>query len=266
VRDSMRLPKKPPRATLLVAGLAVLAGLLTLLAGCGGKEASFHYPSESLVFPRLGPDTPALFVELVNDLRPGSQRSGEGGLITYRFPSDENWDQPVNQIYYQALVQDLTQTDLVEVVPLRSQADYTLEVDLNHMACKVSRSAAGFALTGIAGGALGWVVSRNPAGTALGAVIGVGAIPVPTKLRAVCEVTLRVYDGERELFFERTCLGEITKSRWETMTSRRDQQWVDEYLTVAVKRCNACLLGQLRQALAEAEGADGSGGTGEAGR
>jgi hypothetical protein len=233
VRDSMRLPKKPPRATLLVAGLAVLAGLLTLLAGCGGKEASFHYPSESLVFPRLGPDTPALFVELVNDLRPGSQRSGEGGLITYRFPSDENWDQPVNQIYYQALVQDLTQTDLVEVVPLRSQADYTLEVDLNHMACKVSRSAAGFALTGIAGGALGWVVSRNPAGTALGAVIGVGA---------------------------------TTKNRWEGITSREDQRWVDEYLTVAVKRCNACLLGQLRQALAEAEGADGSGGTGEAGR
>jgi len=51
----------------------------------------------------------------------------------------------------------------------------------------------------------------------------------------------------------RLCLGEITKNRWEGMTSRKDQQWVDEYLTVAVKRCNACLLGQLRQALVETE-------------
>jgi hypothetical protein len=230
----------------------VLLIALVLIGGCGGKSASFHYPSESLVYPPLGPETPALFVELVNDLRPGSQRGGEGGVVTYRFPSDENWDRPVNQIYYQALVQDLTETDLVQLVPLRSQADYSLEVDLNHMGCKVSRSAAGFLLTAVAGGAAGWALSGDAAGAALGAVVGVGAIPVPTKLRAVCEVTLRVYDAERRLFFERTCLGEITKSRWDGITSRKDQQWVDEYLTVAVKRCNACLLGQLRQARVEA--------------
>ncbi len=235
-----------------LAWLAVL-GLMALATGCGGgKSATFNYPSESMAFPPLGDDTPTLFVEFVNDLRPGSQRSGEGGLATYRFPSDENWDAPVNMIYYQALVQDLTQTNLVEIVPLRSQADYVLEVDLNHMGVKISRSAAGFGVTAIVGGAIGYAISRNAAGAAVGAVAGIGAIPVPAKLRAVCEVNLRVYDREGELFWERTCLGEITKSKWEGLTARNDQKWVDEYLTVAVKRCNACLLGQLRQALVEA--------------
>jgi hypothetical protein len=85
----------------------------------------------------------------------------------------------------------------------------------------------------------------------VGAVIGIGAIPVPTRMRAVCEVQLQVRDREGEPFFTETCLGEITKDTWEGMTSRKEQQWVDDYLTVAVKRANACLLGQLRQALAE---------------
>lgn len=241
-------------------GGLVAIGLAVLLAGCGGKSATFRYPGESIVFPPLGEEPPGLFVDLVNDLRPGTQRGGEGGLVTYRFPSDENWDAPVNEIYYRALVQDLTQTDLVDVVPLRSQADFVLEVDLNHLGCKISRSAAGFALTGIAGGAIGYAISRNAPGAAVGAVLGVGAIPVPTRMRAVCEVNLRVFDRDGELFWERTCLGEITKNRWEGLTSRKDQQWVDEYLTVAVKRCNACLLGQLRQALVEAGEADGTAG------
>jgi len=236
-----------------VLAILALAFVAATFGGCGGgKDIVLNYPGESLVFPPAGDRAPRLFVEYVNDLRPGSQRAGEGGLVTARFPADDAWAQPVGQVYYQALVQDLTQTSLVELVPLRSQADYTLEVDLQHMGCKVSRNAAGFALAGLAGGGLAYAVSGSPGAAAGGVVLGIGAIPVPTRLRAVCQVELRVYDQGRELFWQRECLGEITRQVWDGMTSRKDQEWVDEYLTVAVKRCNACLLGQLRQALVEA--------------
>jgi len=227
-------------------------GLLLALGGCGGGDVALNYPSESLVFPHAGGAAPRLFVEFVNDLRPESQRAGEGSLATLRFPADEQWTAPANQVYYQALVQDLTQTNLVEIVPLRSQADYTLEVNLMHMGCKLSRSPAGFAMAGLIGGGLGYLVGQSGASTAAGVVIGIGAIPVPTRLRSVCEVQLRIHDREQAVFFEQSCLGEVTKDIWEGLTSRKDQAWVDQYLTVAIKRCNACLLGQLRQALVEA--------------
>lgn len=244
------------RAILLLTGVAALAALLAL-AGCGGGQSvEFHYPGESMAFPRKGDDVPRLYVEFVNDLRPGSQRAGEGGLATYRFPSDEHWAAPVAQVYYEALVQDLTQTDLVEIVPLRSQADYTLEVDLNHMGCKITRNAAGYVLAGAVGGGLGYAAGRSGASAAAGVLLGIGAIPVPTRMKAVCEVKLRVYADGREVFFERQCLGEVTRDSWQGLTARKEQEWVDEYLTVAVKRCNACLLGQLRQALMQA-GEDG---------
>ena len=242
------------RVLATVASLAVLAGL----AGCGaGNDIVFNYPGETLIFPPVGDQPPRLYVEFVNDLRPGTQRGGEGGLATARFPADESWVEPVGQIYYQALVQDLGQTNLVEIVPLRSQADYTLEIDLQHMGCKISRHAGGFALAGLAGAGLGYAASNSGGGAAVGGVVGIGAIPVPARIRAVCQVRLRVYGQDRELFWERECLGEITKRVWESMTSRKDQQWVDQYLTTAVKRCNACLVGQLRQALVEAGEASG---------
>jgi hypothetical protein len=235
-----------------VRPLVALALLLLLLAGCGGGKVRFNYPGETLVYPRLGEETPRLFVEYVNDLRPDSQRGGQGRFTTIRFPADDQWQAPVNQIYYQALVQDLTQTDLVEVVPLRSQADYILEVDLEHLGCRVSRGPGGYLVSGLLGAGLGYLISPGAGALAVGAVVGVGAIPLPTQIRAVSQVKLRIYDRDQELFFERTCLGEITKRVWESTTARKDQAWVDAYLTVAVKRCNACLLGQLRQALVDA--------------
>jgi len=239
------------RCVRLLPLLAVLM-VVVLAAGCGGSKIRFNYPGESLVFPHLGDAPPRLYVEYINDLRPDSQRGGQGKIATLRLPADDAWDRPVNQIYFQALVQDLSQTHLVEVVPLRSQADYILEVDLEHMSCRVSRSPAAFLVTSLMGAGAGYALSQSSGAAIGGAVVGALAIPVPTRIRAVTQVKLRVYDQDQELFFERTCLGEVTRDVWEGLTSRKDQQWVDEYLTVAVKRCNACLLGQLRQALVEA--------------
>lgn len=239
----------PRRCLMLLVALLVIAQL-TACAGSG--KIRLNYPGETLVFPHLDDEAPRLYIDLVNDLRPESQRAGHGRFSTIRFPSDNAWEAPVNQIYFQALVQDLTQTNLVELVPMRSQADYILEIDLEHLACRLSRSGAAYFLTALGGGGLGWMLGQSPGAVAVGAVVGIGAIPVPTRIRAVSQVQLRVYDHQGDLFFEQTCLGQITRDVWEGLTSRKDQEWVDEYLTVAIKRCNACLLGQLRQALVEA--------------
>ncbi|MEZ4388373.1 MAG: hypothetical protein R3D98_12525 [Candidatus Krumholzibacteriia bacterium] len=236
----------------------VLAGasLALVLGGCSGKRVTFHYPGETLVFPNQGPP-PAIYVEYVNDLRGDRQRAGDDGATDARFPADEDWDRPVAQIYHDALMQDLTQTSALAVARSLSEADYVLTVDLLHLGCAAKRSSTGWLASALLGGVAGWALGHNAGGAAAGAVLGVGAVPVPTRLRAVCEVRLRVTDLDGAPVWEDSCLGEVTDGGWESMTSRRDQYWVDRYLTVAVKRCNACLVGQLRQTLMSRESAWG---------
>ena len=228
--------------------LAVLS-VVVLVAGCSRAPIVLHYPDERLVFPKLGDEPPTLFVEFVNDMRPDTDRLGPGSFATVHFPADDEWDRPVSQIYYEALVKDLGQTQLVEIVPLRSQADYVLEVDLLRLGAKVSRGGGSYTLAAAAGAGLGYIVAQGVGGAIVGALIGVGAMPAPARVEAVTEVRLKLHDNAAAPVWEQACRGEMTKSMWAGVTSRSDQAWVDKYLTVAIKRCNACLLGQLRQAL-----------------
>ncbi len=222
---------------------------LVLLAGCSRAPIVFHYPDENVVFPEQGRARAKLFVEFINDMRPAEARDGEGKYTTVYFPADDEWDRPVTRIYYEALVKDLQQTQLVELVPMRSQADYVMEVDLLQLGAKMTRSAGGYAMAVAAGAGLGYILTQSAGGAVIGAVVGIGAMPVPGRMHAVTEARLRIYDAAHEPFWDRTCLGEQVKDIWTGVTARADQEWVDQYLTVAVKRCNACLLGQLRQAL-----------------
>jgi hypothetical protein len=233
------------RRSILVVNLVVLV----LLAGCSRAPIVFNYPDEHVVFPEQGRVRPKLFIEFINDMRPAEEREGTGSFTTVYFPADDEWDRPVTRIYYEALVKDLQQTALVELVPLRSDADYVLEVDLLQLGARMSRSGGGYALAVAAGAGLGYVLTQSSGGAVAGSVVGIGAMPVPAQMRAVTEARLKLFDAERNPFWDRTCLGEQVKDLWTGATSRADQAWVDEYLTVAVKRCNACLLGQLRQAL-----------------
>jgi hypothetical protein len=222
---------------------------LVLLAGCSRAPIVLNYPDEHVVFPDQGLARAKLFVEFINDMRPAEAREGAGKFTTIYFPADDEWDRPVTRIYYEALVKDLEQTQLVELVPMRSQADYVMEVDLLQLGAKMSRSAGGYLLAAAAGAGLGYVLTQSPGGAIAGAVVGIGAMPVPGQTHAVTEARLRLFDAAHEPFWDRTCLGEQVKDMWTGVTSRADQAWVDQYLTVAIKRCNACLLGQLRQAL-----------------
>jgi hypothetical protein len=243
------------RTTRLLLAVPVL---LLLLAGCGSDKIVFVYPDEALDFRMRNLGTPSLFLGEVSDLRPPSQRQGEGKMFHIRFPKDEAWEVAPTQVYAEALAQDVEQTHLFELVPLRGQADYALRAELLSMGCELKRSAASFLVPAAIGAGLGMALGddgseRAKWGAAL-AVVGVLAIPVPTDTRAEAEVRLTLENAHGDIIWQQACLGEFEGDKFITATSRQDQELVDEYLTKAVKRANACLLGQLRQFLLEEAG------------
>ena len=114
--------------------LVVLAAAL-LLTGCGSDKIVFVYPDEALDsrYQILG--TPALFLGAVTDLRPPSQRQGEGKFFKIRYPKDEAWEVPPTQIYAEALIQDVEQTHLFELRRVlcenRSTVNSIIAVNMN---------------------------------------------------------------------------------------------------------------------------------------
>ncbi len=232
--------------------LAILA-LATTLAACGGRKIAFHYPGEEIDFTGAGP-VPSVHVGLIRDLRPEVQHRGAGHFLRITYPSDRAWEWPVTQIYREALEQDLAGTHLVELVPLPSQADYTLEADVLSLTSRLSRSPASFLMPLALGGGAGIAFGEDASDRVkLGAVVGIAALmalPLPTPHRAEAEIRLLLRDRDGEVVWERTCLGAVDDNVYVSATSRNDQKLVDDHLTRAVKRADACLLGQLRQALA----------------
>jgi hypothetical protein len=234
-----------------------IATLLTVavLGGCANDKIVFVYPDEAIGSRyRAGPP-PAVYVDSVTDLRPAAQREGQGSFFKITYPKDESWEVPATQIYAEALAQDLQQTALLELVPLRGQAEYVLAADLVSLGCRLERSPWSFALTGALGAGLGLALGddgshRTKLAIALGAV-AVLAVPVPTTNRAEAEVRLVLRDGSGDIVWQASCRGEYEGKKAVTPTARQDQQLVNEHLTKAVKRANACLLGQLTQFLQE---------------
>jgi hypothetical protein len=229
--------------------------LLAVLGGCSSEPVVFVYPDEELDFRMRNLGVPSLYLGEVTDMRPPEQRAGEGKFFKITYPKDSAWEVPATQIYAEALAQDVEQTHLFELVPLRGQADYTLTMDLLAMGCQLRRSPAAFLLTGGIGAAVGMTLG-NDAGSRAGyaaalAAVGILAIPVPTKNHAECEVRLTLEDAHGDVVWQKSCLGEYEAEKFLTATAREDQQLVNEHLTRAVKRANACLLGQLRQHLLE---------------
>jgi len=235
--------------------LLCLASCLLGVASCGGGKIVFVYPDEVLDFQLRNLKMPTVYMDSVTDLRPPLQRDGQGHFFTITYPKDVAWEVPATQIYAEALAQDLAQTHLVELVPLQAQADYVLSLDLLSLTCQLQRSAASFLLTGAIGAGAGLALGEDGSdrvklGVVL-AAIGMVAIPVPTQNHAEAEVRLTLKDRTGNVVWQRSCLGEVSEKKYLTPTSREDQKLVNAHLTKAVKRANACLLGQMRQFLLE---------------
>jgi len=233
--------------------LPILILILVGLASCSSEKIVFIYPDEALDFRLRNLKMPAVYIDTVTDMRPPEQREGEGHFFTVTYPKDKAWEVPATQVYAEALAQDLAQTHLVELVALHAQADYVLSVDLFSMACRLERSPAAALVTAAIGGAVGMAMGEDSSqrlkyGVALGAITML-AIPVPTNNHAEADVRLTLKDRTGNVVWQKSCLGEVDDKKYMSNTARQDQQLVDELLTKAVKRANACLLGQLRQYL-----------------
>ena len=87
-------------------------------------------------------------------------------------------------------------------------------------------------------------------GVKLGAVIGGAAfmgMPMPVDHTAVVEARLRLFNRDGVVVWEELCLGEESERVAMTAVDRRYQRLIDKHLVRAIKKCNACLIGQLRQ-------------------
>ena len=257
-RDGNRAATAAPALGRAALALALAALALLAAAGCS-RHLAFNYPGEAVDLALVGSRTPTLYVDQVADLRPDAQRRGQGHFVTITYPRDGAWEAPVTRLYAEALTQDLSQTGLVELVPLAATADYRLSADVLSFTCQLHRAPSSFLVTALIGGALGYALGGGGADSAkLGgamAAVGVATLPVPTDHRAEAEVRLTLRDREGRTVWQKSCLGEVSDRTHETSTARTDQAVVDRLLTRAVKRADACLLGQLRQFLAEAAAA-----------
>ncbi len=233
----------------------LLIPLLLLVASCGSEKIIFLYPDEQMDMKLRNMRTPAVYIEDITDMRSLEQRSGEGHFFNIKYPKDNAWYRPAIEVYTEALVQDVKQTQLVEVVSLRSEADYIMSVDLLSMGCEFKRSIASFLIPTAVGMGAGMAIgedssSRISTGVAL-SLLAVLAIPMPSHNQAEAEVRLTLKNLQGDILWQETCLGTYEGRVYTTATARQDQQYVDDFLTVAVKRCNACLVGQMRQKLLE---------------
>ncbi len=233
--------------------ICALIPVLLMLASCGSDKIVFLYPDEQMDMSLRNLKMPTIYIEDIVDMRPLEQRMGDGHFFSIKFPKDESWSRPAAEVYAEALVQDVAQTQLVDVVSLRSEADYVLSAGLLSLGCEFKRSVTSFLVPATAGMGAGMLIGddsseRVSTGIALG-LLAVLAIPMPSHAGAEAQVQLTLKNNQGDVLWQETCLGEYDGRVFATATARQDQEYVDRFLTSAVKRCNACLLGQMRQKL-----------------
>ena len=233
--------------------ILLLLGGLALLAGCNDYRVRFLYPREGRgAYFNERPEV-SLYVSEPADLRPSSEREGKGWLVTRHFPADQHLEQPASRIAMRALLQDLNQTQLAVLVRNPDNADYRLESRLLNMTTELHRPLTAWAVplaSGVAVGALASIGSDG--GTshflktgAVGVVIGT-MFPAPADLRGIVRIELDLIEQETgQVVWTTTCEGEFKRSMAISFASRDDQRLVEDFLPKALKRANACAVGQL---------------------
>ena len=254
--NSARGRRTPQNTSFAARVLFLLLFLLLLGVGsCGCASIVLNYPAENVDFKLRNLKTPAVYIESVTDMRPFEQRRGGGFFMEIAYPKQGDWAVDPATVYAEALVQDVAQTHLVELVPLRGQADYVLSADLLSLGCKFRRSWSSFLVPGTLGFATGAAFGEDTSGRlkrgAVMSAVAIMALPMPSRNQAEAEVRLTLKDRTGNILWQATCLGEVSEKVYVAATSRQDQNLVDRFLPKAVKKCNACLLGQLRQTMIE---------------
>lgn len=235
--------------------LWLLPLLLAGVGSCGHPGIVLKYPSEQVDLQLGNLKTPAVYLESVTDMRSAEQKRGGGNFFRIDYPKQGDWLVDPATAYAEALAQDLEQTRLMELVPLRGQADYVLSADLLSLGCTFRRSGTSYLYPALLGAGVGVAAGGEPShrvklGSVLAAV-AVMATPMASRNQAEAEVRLTLKDRTGNILWQETCLGETEDRVFVTATSRQDQNLVDRFLPRAVKKCNACLLGQMRQVMIE---------------
>jgi hypothetical protein len=229
----------------------IVVGLV--LSGCVQGDVQFRYADEQIAYPAPPSGIKSLYIASVLDLRPDHQIKGHGAFVDLAFPSDREWSIPVTDLYQTALSRDIQQTSIAVLADNRSEADYILEAEIFSFGCTVDRSLASFIMPVVAGGIAG-IFSGDDSRSMLkyGLVywaISMIAIPLPLEFQAQTEVRLTARDVEDNIVWQKTCIGQIDDDMWMPATARKDKDLAEKNMPLALKRCNACLLGQLRQFL-----------------
>lgn len=235
------------------ARLALVIAGLFLIAGCNDYRVRFLYPREGRgAYFNERPEV-SLYVAEPVDLRPSSEREGKGWLVTRHFPGDDNLEQPASRITMRALLQDLNQTQLAVLVRNPDNADYRLESRLLNMTTELKRPLTAWAVplaSGVAVGALASIGSDGGASHflktgAVGVILGT-MFPAPADVRGIARIEFDLVDqASGEVVWNTTCEGEFGRSMGISMASRDDQHLVEDFLPKALKRANACAVGQL---------------------
>lgn len=245
----------------LAAWLCVGIGCSLLITSCGGARITLRYPREGGDYTGLRPATlPRVYLGSVEDRRPDVQKNGAGRFVGITFPADRTLEIPVDVLYREALAQDIAETGLAELVPLPRQAAYHLHAEVFSFTCHLQRQPMSFVLPAIGGMMAGMVFGKTDSDRVkTGAVLAIAAlmaVPVPADVRGEVEVRLTLHDERGVVVWRQTCRGELSERRYLTATSRDDKKLAETYLPRAIKRANACLLGQLRHFLSVAQPVD----------
>ncbi len=237
----------------LLAPLAL--GAVGLLAACNNYRVSVLYPSEGGGNIFVERPQAAIYVAEPVDVRPSADREGRGMIVTLHFPSDDKLDVPATGIVRRALLQDLATTKVAKLVSNPELADYVLDTQLLRMTTTQRRRGGAFAIplmAGVALGTLGTLDVSAEHGFKLGiagAVLGT-LIPGPNLVGGLVEMHLELKDRVTgEVVWESVCTGSYEKSKSLGLSAREDKKLAEEFLPRALKKANACAIGQIYQVL-----------------
>lgn len=244
----------------------LLAACVTVASGCHSYNVNFVYPSEGggNIFNER-PEA-SLYVAEPIDLRPSVERQGGGKIVELHFPSDDKYEVPASAIVRRALLQDLAATQVARLVSNPDLADYTLQTELLSMSTSVRRKAGAFAIPlmlGVAAGSLGALDVDASHGVKLGLVaLALGTlVPGPNRVAATVEMRLELRDRVTdEVLWDTVCIGTQEKTAYMGLSAREDKKLAEDYLPKALKKANACAVGQLYQYLEQARPVQPAGG------